>query len=158
MIFKDLSIYLQKLENTASRNDMILILAELFEKVTTVDFDKVMYLLQGRVVQLYVNIEFGMAVKMIIKALAVAYEIDEKTVSAEFKRIGDIGELAEKLSLEVSKSKEEVTINRVYSELEGIAKTTGTGSVEKKTDSLSNLLTSTEPLSCRYIARIIVSK
>jgi len=158
MKFNDLSIYLQKLENTSSRNDMILILAELFKKVPATDFDKVMYLLQGRVVPLYINLEFGMADKMIIKALAVAYSIDEKTVSADFKKIGDIGELAEKLSLDVSKSKEEVTISHVYSELENIARTGGIGSVDKKTDALSNLLKSADPLSCRYIARIPVAK
>ena len=95
MTFKDLSIYLQKLENTASRNDMILILAELFKKVPAVDFDKVMYLLQGRVAPLFVNLEFGMADKMIIKALTTAYNIPEKKVLAEFKKVGDIGELAE---------------------------------------------------------------
>lgn len=158
MNISELSKHLQKLENTASRNDMILLLAELFKEVPAADFDKVMYLLQGRVVPLYVNLEFGMADKMIIKALSVAYEIDEKIVSADFKKIGDIGELAEKLSLEVSKSKEEVTISHVYGELEKIAKTTGSGSVEQKTNTLSNLLKSADPLSCRYIARIPVAK
>mgnify|MGYP003395964350 CR=1 FL=1 len=71
MKFKDLSIYLQKLENTQSRNDMILILSELFEKVPTEDIGKVMYLLQGRVAPLYVNLEFGMADKMILKAISI---------------------------------------------------------------------------------------
>ncbi len=158
MRFKDLSLYLQKLENTASRNDMILLLSELFKEVPVEDFGKVMYLLQGRVVPLYVNIEFGMADKMVLKALSSAYEIGEKELTVEFKKIGDIGELAEKLSKEVSKSKEEVTIEHVYSELEKIAKISGEGSVEQKTSTLSNLLKSADPLSCRYIVRIPVAK
>ena len=81
MTFKELSVYLQKLESTASRNDMILILAELFKRVPDTDFDKVMYLLQGRVVPLYINLEFGMADKMIIKALSTAYNMEEKNGS-----------------------------------------------------------------------------
>ena len=158
MTFKELSIYLQKLENTASRNDMILILAELFKVVPAEDFDKVMYLLQGRVAPLFINLEFGMADKMIIKALSVAYKIEEKTVSTDFKKIGDIGELAELLALKVKSHKTDVSISEVYSELEKIARTSGTGSVDKKTDTLSNLLKLADPLSCRYIARIPVAK
>jgi DNA ligase-1 len=158
MTFKDFSIYLQKLEKTASRNDMILLLAELFKEVPANDFDKVMYLLQGRVVPLYVNVEFGMADKMIIKALSVAYEIDEKSVSVDFKKIGDIGELAELLASKFSNLKSQISISEVYSELEKIAKISGEGSVEQKTNTLSNLLKSADPLSCRYIARIPVAK
>ncbi len=158
MKFKDLSIYLQKLENTASRNDMILLLAELFKEVPANDFDKVMYLLQGRVVPLYVNVEFGMADKMVLKALSIAHGIDEKELSVEFKKIGDIGDLSEKLSAGDTGKRQEVTIDHVFGELEKIAKISGEGSVEQKTSTLSNLLQESDPLSCRYIARIPVAK
>lgn len=158
MTFEALSIYLEKLEKTTSRNDMTVVLAELFGKVPTEEIDKTMYLLQGRVAPLYVNLEFGMADKMIIKALAVAYKIDEKEVLSQFKRIGDIGELAEKLASKKVKKKNGDTISYVFSELEKIANTSGVGSVEKKIDTLANLLNSSDPLSCRYIARIPVAK
>ena len=158
MKFKDLSIYLQKLEKTASRNDMTLLLSELFEKVPVDVFDKVMYLLQGRVAPLFVNLEFGMADKMIVKALSKAYKIDEKEVSSAFKKIGDIGELAENLSSKTSKAGADVTISDVFGELEKIVNIRGVGSVDKKVDTLSNLFMSADPLSCRYIARIPVGK
>lgn len=158
MTFKELSDYLQKLEGTASRNDMVLLLSELFEKVPTDVFDKVMYLLQGRVAPLYVNLEFGMADKMIVKALSVAYQIDEKELASEFKKIGDVGDLAEKLSQKSTSKRQELTIAHVFGELEKIAKTSGEGSVEQKTNTLSELLKSADPLSCRYIARIPVAK
>lgn len=158
MTFKDLSLYLQKLEETASRNDMILLLAELFKKVPVDDFDRVMYLLQGRVVPLYVNLEFGMADKMVVKALAKAYGIDEKDVTEDFKKIGDIGELSEKLRNDDDNKGKLITVEHVYGELEKIAKTSGEGSVEKKIDTLSNLLKDADPLSCRYIARIPVGR
>jgi DNA ligase-1 len=158
MTFKELSQYLQKLENTASRNDMILILSELFQKVPANDFDKVMYLLQGRVAPLFVNLEFGMADKMIIKAIAMARDMDEKEVFKEFKRIGDIGEVAEKLQEEKSEKQKEESIEEVYSELEKIAKTSGNGSVDVKVRTMAQLLNSLDPLSCRYVARIPVGK
>lgn len=158
MKFKDLALYLQKLENTASRNDMIVILAELFKKVPADVFDKVMYLLQGRVAPLYVPLEFGMADKMIIKALSYAYEIDEKEVTGDFKKIGDIGELAEKFSQKAGKEKDGIEISEVFSELETLAHLRGSGSVDKKISKLSALFKNSDPLSCRYIARIPVAK
>ena len=132
MTFKDFSIHLQKLEGTTSRNDMILLLSDLFKEVTAKDFDKVMYLLQGRVAPLYVNLEFGMADRMVIKALVTAFGIDEKEITKEFKRIGDIGELAEQLNLKQKTKNLVLTILEVFGELEKIANTTGEGSVEKK--------------------------
>lgn len=158
MQFKDLSIHLEKLENTASRNDMIVLLSELFKEVPADDFDKVMYLLQGRVVPLYVNLEFGMADKMIIKALATAYTLEEKVVLAEFKKIGDIGELAEKLNTADSGQRTGDSISHVFGELEKIANMGGEGSVENKTDTLAKLLKDADPLTSRYIARIPVAK
>ncbi len=158
MTFKDFSIHLQKLEGTASRNDMILLLSDLFKEVTAKDFDKVMYLLQGRVAPLYVNLEFGMADRMVIKALVTAFGIDEKEITKEFKRIGDIGELAEQLNLKQKTKNLVLTISEVFGELEKIANTTGEGSVEKKTDTLAKLLKDADSLSCRYIARIPVAK
>lgn len=158
MTFNDLSLYLQKLERTASRNDMVLLLSELFETVPSEVFDKVMYLLQGRVAPLYVNLEFGMADKMIVKALSVAYKVDEKDLSGEFKKIGDVGDLAEQLSQKISSKRQEITIAHVFGELEKIAKISGEGSVDQKINTLSDLLKSADPLSCRYIARIPVAK
>ncbi len=158
MTFKDLSTHLEKLEKTASRNEMILLLSDLFKSVPASDFDKVMYLLQGRVVPLYVNTEFGMADKMVIKAIAMAFKIDEKDVTAEFKKIGDIGELAEKLREGRGAKREALSISHVFGELEKIANMGGEGSVDKKITSLSNLFKSADPLSCRYIARIPVAK
>ncbi len=158
MTFKDLSQYLQKLENTSSRNDMTLLLSDLFKEVKVSDFDKVMYLLQGRVAPLYVNTEFGMADKMIIKALALAFEKEVKDVMEQFKRVGDIGELAEKLSEADSGQRTRMSISDVFGELEKLTKYGGTGSVDKKVDTLSNLLKNADSLSSRYIARIPVAK
>lgn len=158
MKFKDLSVYLQKLETTASRNDMILILAELFEKVPASEFDKVMYLLQGRVAPLYVAIEFGMADKMMLKAIAHAYGEDEKEINREFKRIGDLGELAEILSEKKGGTGDGISVENVFMELEKVANTNGAGSVEKKIDTISDLLKSADSLSSRYISRIPVAR
>lgn len=163
MKFSELSEYLQKLEHTASRNEMVLILSELFKKVPPDVFDKVMYLLQGRAAPLYEPLEFGMADKMILRAVAKAYGIDEKKVTSEFKKIGDPGETAEKLAGSVKgkglpAGKVGESVAWVFEQLDKIAKTNGTGSVEKKIEILSNLFKNLDPLSVRFVARIPVAR
>ncbi|RJQ26936.1 ATP-dependent DNA ligase [Candidatus Parcubacteria bacterium] len=157
MLFKDLSVYLQKLEKTTSRNTMVEILAELFDKTPTSVIDKVVYLLQGRVAPLYVAVEFGMADRMIVKAITKAYGLEEEDVSKMYKQIGDLGEVAEELSskFKVQSSK---SIGEVFEILKKIAETGGVGSVEKKVDALAKLFEGLDSLSVRYVARIPVDK
>ncbi|MFI5265215.1 MAG: ATP-dependent DNA ligase [Candidatus Levyibacteriota bacterium] len=158
MKFKELSVYLQKLEKTSSRNDMILILSDLFKAVPAAEFDHVMYLLQGRVAPLFVALEFGMADKMVLRAIARACNIDQKKVDDEFQKIGDLGEVAEKLKHESRSKSQELSVGEVFKVLEQVAKTGGAGSVEKKIDLLSNLFKDLDFLSVRFVARIPVAK
>jgi DNA ligase 1 len=155
MKFSEISIYLQKLENTASRNEMILVLSELFKKVPSDVFDKVMYLLQGRVAPLYTPLEFGMADKTVLRAVSRAYDIEDKKVTAEFKKIGDPGETAEKLS---NRKTSTISVNEVFNTLKKTAETGGAGSVDKKIDLLSNLFSDLDSLSVRFVARIPVAR
>ena len=70
MTFKRLSEYFTQLEETSLRNKMTEILAELFKEASTSEIGKLCYLLQGRVAPLYEAIEFGLADKMMIRAIA----------------------------------------------------------------------------------------
>lgn len=158
MSFKDLSVYLKKLEETASRNEMILILSELFKKVPAEETDKVMYLLQGRVAPLFVALEFGMADKMVAKAIALAYEISEKEVTKTFKNIGDTGEVAQKFAQEKNTRGSNLSILEVFDVLERVAKSGGPGSVDVKVTMLAHLLKGLDSLSVRFVARIPVAK
>jgi len=158
MLFKDLSIYLQKLENTASRNEMVVILSDLFKKVPASEFDYVMYLLQGRVAPLFVPLEFGMADKMLLRAIAKAYNTPLNVTEEEFKNIGDIGEVAQKLSSKFRVQSPKLSVGEVFEALEKVAKIGGAGSVDKKIDFLSNLFKDLDSLSVRFVARIPVAR
>ena len=157
MKFSNLSVYLQKLEETTSRNTMIEILADLFKHTDAKDIDKVVYLMQGRVAPLYEPIEFGMADKMMLKAFAFAYSVSEKEILSEYKKIGDLGVLAEKLAIKQHKTSN-VTISEVFENLKKVAETGGSGSVEKKMIIIADLLKSLDPLSARFVSRIPVAK
>jgi len=158
MRFKDLAEYLQKLEKITSRNEMIVILAELFKKVPSEEIDKVIYLLQGRVAPLYESVEFNIAEKSMVKAIALAYGKDEKEAKREYKRVGDLGELSEALNKKSNIKDKKLGINDVFESLEKITTIGGEGSVEKKLKTLSNLLSALDSLSVRFVARIPVNK
>jgi DNA ligase-1 len=155
MNFHELSLYLQKLEGTTSRNSIIEILAELYKETSKAEIGQVTYLLQGRVVPVYTDLEFGMADKMVIKAIAKAYDEPEEEIRGEYKKVGDLGILAEKKTAE-HKGKDSISIDHVFKTLKKIAETSGEGSVEKKIDLLVGLFQSADSLSARYIARIPV--
>ena len=67
MLVKTLSQYLEKLEKTASRNEITAILADLFTQASADEIDKICYLLLGRLAPQYRSIEFNLAEKMMIK-------------------------------------------------------------------------------------------
>ncbi|MBI3385075.1 hypothetical protein HY030_02705 [Candidatus Gottesmanbacteria bacterium] len=160
MQFSQLSEFFSKLENTASRNEMTLILADLFKKSSQEEIGYICYLLQGRVLPLFEPIEFGLADKMMIKAIARAYGKKEEEVNSLFKKRGDLGITGQELGIKELKNPgiKELKINEVYEALYNLAITSGAGSVEKKVGILSKLLQNSDPLSVRYIIRITLAK
>lgn len=157
MKFSVLAEYFQKLESTSSRNSMVEILAGLFKEAGPDEIDKVAYLTQGRVAPLYEPVEFGMADRMILKALALSYGEPGENVNKAYKREGDLGNVAEILS-QKSKVKSLKSVGEVYDRLCEITKTGGEGSVEKKIGLLAGLFKESDPLSAKYLARIPVDK
>lgn len=157
MLLKELSVFLEKLENTTSRNDMIVILADLFKQSHIEDIDKMVYLLQGRVAPIYVPLEFGMADKMVLRAMDEAYELEPGMAMEEFKKRGDIGEVAVYFAKEKNIT-HDLSITQVYDVLRSITETSGVGSVEVKISKVSELLRNLDPLSVRFVSRIPVGR
>lgn len=164
MTFSTLSFYFQKLEAITSRNKMIEVLAELFSNASKEEIDKICYLLQGRVAPLFMPIEFGMADKMVIRSLSFASGQTIEEVNKLFKKLGDLGAVAEELagkgnlSLFGKKKKINLTVSEVYKELYKVATASGEGSQDVKIKILATLLESLDSLSCRYIVRIPLGK
>ena len=155
MKFSRLADYFKKLEETSSRNAMIEILAELFRRASNVEIGEICYLLCGRVVPLYEAIEFGVADKFVMRAIARAYGKRPEEVLRTFKKVGDLGTAAEALH----KGKGTIaSVVDVYKKLYAIATHGGVGSQEKKIALLSELFSSVDALSARYLARIPLDK
>lgn len=139
---------------------MTQILADLFRHAQKNEIGQICYLLQGRVVPLYEAVEFGIADKFMIRAIAKAYDVSEEQVKREFKKRGDLGVAAEicyHVPLHSSRSVQPSIID-VYKQLFSLAHTGGHGSQEKKIGMLSDVLRRVDRLSSRYIVRIPLDK
>ncbi|MCL5797794.1 MAG: ATP-dependent DNA ligase [Patescibacteria group bacterium] len=161
MTFKHLSEYFSKLEKTSLRNQMTEILASLFHEAERGEIGKLCYLLQGRVAPLFTAVEFGMADKMVIRAIVQGLVVDGGKVVSVFKSEGDLGNAVQKLKLSESgkrKEDKELGIVEVYDVLYQIATSNGTGSQEKKINLLGDLLKYSDPLSAKYIVRMTLAK
>lgn len=156
MKFEELSEYFQKLEATTKRLEMFDILSEAFSKADKTDIAKTVYLMQEELLPPFFDVQLGIADRMVEKAIADAYKVGLDTVKASNKKLGDLGEVAEKYNNK--KEISELSVSEVYDEIFQLSKISGEGSVEAKIGALSKLLKAVSPLSTRYIVRFVMGK
>ncbi|MFH1561451.1 MAG: DNA ligase, partial [Patescibacteria group bacterium] len=157
MTGKQLARFWLRLEQTSSRNEMTVILAELFSKASLDEIDKIVYLSLGRLAPLYQTIDFNLAERMMIRALAFSFKTDEAEVKKLFSQMGDIGGVAEKLASK-TEAKRNINVGQLFQKLLEIAQQSGTGSQDRKIRLLSDLFSQLDPDTIRYVARIPVGK
>lgn len=153
MKFKDLAIYLMKLENVSSRIEITKILSELFKKADSDEIDKIVYLLLGILAPSYQGIVFNLAERMMVKVIAQASDKKPEEALALYKKSGDLGVVAQSLAKN-SKGKGNLEVSSVYEKLLSVAKDTGEKSQERKIGAMVMLLGEMDALSARFVARI----
>ena len=151
MLFHHLASILEQLEHASSGNTMREILSSFLKKVPQEDIDKVCHLTLGTIASPYENVVLGMADQMVIRAIAAATSIKEETIKSDFKKYGDLGIIAEK---EVKNKTSRLIVSQVFNQLHAIAQLSGTGSQDKKIQTLSSLIKSAVPIEAKYITRI----
>lgn len=155
MKFSHLADYFDKIEKTSSRLEITHFLSDLFKKMPVQDFDRAMYLLQGRVSPQFVAIEFGIAGKMVAKAAIQAMNLESAYFNKILKERGDIGTTVEEFKKQYSSFEaKDLTIDEVYTQLLELAKKGGSGSQQEKMSILAQLIRQLDPLSTRYLVRI----
>ncbi|PJE67377.1 DNA ligase, partial [Candidatus Shapirobacteria bacterium CG10_big_fil_rev_8_21_14_0_10_40_9] len=156
MEFAKLSEFLQNLEETPSRNKMIEILAELFKVSDRDEIDKICYLSLGQLAPLYEGIEFNLAEKMMIRALAQSFNLSESKIKKHSKKLGDLGDVVTELKPKTRALK--LSVLQVYKRLYEIAMEGGKGSVRRKISKMATLLGELDSLSAKYAVRIPLGK
>lgn len=159
MKFAEFSRYLQKIEKTTLRNEMMEILAELFSKADDGEIAQMIYLSLGRLRPKFDRMEFNLAEKMMVRAVARMAEMKNAEVTALYKEAGDMGKVVKNLRQSDSiDQRHNLSVMEVYERLEEVAKEGGQGSQERKVASLSNLLSSLNGISAKYVTRVVVGK
>jgi len=153
MKFKELAVYLDRLEKTSSRIEITKILSELFKKSDKGEIDKTVYLLLGRLAPSYEKIVFNLAERMMLRVIAEAYKKDLESVKKLYKKKGDLGIVSGELASARGKS---LSVFEVYKRLYEIAKEEGKGSQERKIVETAKLLGDLDKLSAKFVARIPV--
>jgi DNA ligase 1 len=158
----DLSLLIdtfEQMERTTSRISLTDNLVDLFKKTPREIIDKVVYLIQGKLAPDYESLDLGLAEKMALRAIAYSSGLSLSSVEKAYYTTGDIGDAAERIMKSRNQTtlhSDTMTIERVFSTLEKIAKTTGHGSQETKLRLLSSILNDTEPRESRYIMKFVM--
>ena len=160
MYFSELAKYFERLEGTASRLAMTEVLAELFKVVSEDEIPVVVNLSLGQLRPKFDRLEFNLAEKMAVRALAEAAGLAVGEVRTLYKNVGDMGEtwiqLRQNSKFQIPNSK--LSVLEVYEKLVGIAEDGGQGSQERKVHVLSELLKALDPVAAKYVARMVVGK
>jgi len=182
MTFANFSKALERLEQTPSRLEMTQQLAELYPQLSENEVKAAIYLMQGRLVPQHQSLEFNLSSKMIQRSLARLIERHQdktdsgvttqtnlfgeenndqllEVVKKKYKQLGDLGLTAEDILKELQLNpKQSLQITEVFLQLKNIASDEGQGSQDRKVVELVKLLEQVDPLSAKYITRIIMGK
>ena len=156
MTFSELSRYLDRLESTSSRNELVKTLAELYQKSSPDEIQPLSYLIQGRLVPFFEPVEMGLGEKLVIAAIAQAFATAGDQVAKLFATLGDLGLVASQLAGRGSRSPAPVI--EVHARLMEIAGAAGAGSVEKKRSLFAALLKKADPASAKHLVRIALGR
>jgi len=178
MTFDIFSEYLHKIEATPSRLEMTRLLADLFNQLKPEEVNQACWLLLGQMGPKYESLEFNFAEKMMMRALSEFVpssaikqaEAGEqmgllaeshspsklKFVQEEFRKKGDLGNVAEDLFQAQKKFKDERQIAQLYAELFHVVQATGTGSQDQKLQKIITILQKSSSQTAKYIVRIVL--
>jgi DNA ligase-1 len=157
MRFDQLAGFLDRLEGTSSRNELVRIVSELYGACSAGEVEAITYLVQGRLAPFFAPIEIGLGERLLLQAMAMAYERPREEVDAAYRELGDLGAAAQRLAPSGSTAGASL-VGEVHRLLFEIAGTAGAGSLQRKLDLFAGLLTRMDPVSAKHLVRITTGK
>jgi DNA ligase-1 len=177
MRYKKLAELYQEASSTTKRLEKIKILSKFLMYLSEEDRD-VMYLLEGDIYPEYDERRIGISNQLVIKAISKATGNEEKNVVKEWKSIGDLGKVSEKLIEHKKQSTLQsyirrdsnsedrlikknrgflyLTTEKVLENFRKLPELEGKGTVGKKISLITELLTSASPVEALYLVRTLI--
>jgi DNA ligase-1 len=156
MKFSELSAYLDQLEATSSRNELVRILSELYKACSVDEIEPITYLIQGRLAPFFEPVEIGLGERLLISAMAMAYGKSKEEVTKANREHGDPGLTAQALAPKARNNTPPVV--EVHRRLQEIAGRSGEGSLIAKVDLFAALLNDLDAASAKHLVRITLGK
>ncbi len=159
MDYSQLVEYYQRLESTTKKLEKAAILAELFRKVHKKELQHVVHLARGRVFADASEQKIGFSTKLMIKAIAHVYGSEAREVEQLWGRLGDLGKVAEHLAQKKRQqtlASEKLDISFVINTIKKLATLEGAGTVNRKIQLVSSLLSNSSPVEARFVVGTIL--
>jgi DNA ligase-1 len=156
MRFDEFAAYLERLEATSGRNQLVEILAELYAAASASEIAPITYLIQGRLAPFFEPVEIGLGDRLIVAAAATAYGRPREEIAATYRRMGDLGSAVQALAPPARQQPPSVT--EVHRRLTEIAGLSGGGSQTAKLERYASLLQAVDPTSAKHLVRITAGR
>jgi DNA ligase 1 len=148
----------EKLSSTTKRLEKIEILSKFLENLDEKD-KEVLYLLLGDIYPEYDERKIGISNQLAIKAISKATGTSDNLIVKEWKKLGDIGEVAEfftKTKKQTTLHSHILTTEKVLENLRKLPELEGKGTVDRKISLITELLTSSSPKESLYLVRTLI--
>jgi DNA ligase-1 len=158
MLYKKLAELYKEISSTTKRLEKTEILSKFLRYLPESD-KGVMYLLLGDIYPEYDERRIGISNQLAIKAISKSIGADKNEVVKEWKSIGDLGQVAEKLKTKKKQStlhSNVLTTEKVLENLRKLPELEGKGTVNKKLALITELFTSASPIEMLYLTRTLI--
>ena len=156
MQFNDLATHLDALEATHSRKELVRILSGVYATSAPDELGPITYLIQGRLAPFFEPVEIGLGERLLMSAVATAYDMPKDDVVKLNRQTGDLGLTAERLAHPLRG--ESPSVLDVHRRLTDIAAAGGAGSQQRKLDIFTGLLRELDAASAKHLVRITLGK
>ncbi|MFH0898757.1 MAG: ATP-dependent DNA ligase [bacterium] len=154
MKFFEVAEVFEQLEKESKRLKITELLADLLRKATPDEAAIIAYLSLGSLRPTYLTTQFNFAQKSMVKVIATLLDKSDVTVVKYGHKSGDLGSIiSEQFQNRVHKH---LSLKDVNNKLLEFLEISGIGSQEKKDKELLALLKDLDPLSGKYVVRIIL--
>ena len=158
MRYQELAKFYEEASSTTKRLEKIQILSKFLKSFDEKDRD-ILYLLLGEIYPDYDERRIGISNQLAIKAISKATGTSEKDVVAAWKKLGDLGKVAEELTKKKKQStlqQKILTTEKVLENLRKLPALQGKGTVGKKLALITELLTSASTIEAIYLIRTLI--
>ncbi len=149
----------ESLSATTKRLEKIEILSKFLKEVNESDRE-ILYLLLGDIYPEYNEKKIGISSQLAIKAISKSTGTAKEKVVKEWKSIGDLGKVAEKLTKNkrqsTLQSNKSLSTEKVLENMKKLPELEGKGTVDKKISLITELLASASPIEALYLTRTLI--